>query len=131
MKSLVTTIGALAFATTLSIAQDQPAGPPPEGTPPKEHKRPSPEEIFKGLDKDGNGTVNLGEFKGGRMGQRDPAKAEEIFKKMDKDANGELTFDEFKAGRPQRPPGERGKGGHGPGKGGEGGDNPPPPPAGQ
>lgn len=117
MKHLIITLGALAFAGTLAIAEDKPPGPPPGG--PGGRERPNPEDIFKKLDADGNGTVSLDEFKAGPRAQRDPAHAEEIFKKMDKDSDGKLTLEEFKSGRPPHGPGGPG------GPGGKPGGKPP------
>ena len=121
MKPFVTTLSVLAIATTLSFAQDKPAGPPPG-----EHKqRPAPEEIFKKLDTNHDGVLSLDEFKAGPMGKRDPAKAEEIYKKMDTKNDGKVTLEEFKAFHAQH---------HGHGPGGPPGAPPPPPatpPAGQ
>lgn len=120
MKTCIQALSILAIASTLSFAQ--------EGKPAAPRQRPNPAEMFKKLDKDGNGTVSLAEFKASPRGQKDEAKAEEVFKKIDADHNGEATPEEFKANRPQ----------HGPRKGGkrpkppEGGPTPPPaPPAGE
>ena len=125
MKRLITTLGALALASALSLAEDKPAGPPPGAPGGPGGGRPSPEEIFKKLDTNNDGFISLEEFKAGPRAQKDPAKAEEIFKKMDKDGDGKLTLEEFKAGRPPHgggpghPPGA--PGGHGPGGPGGGG----------
>lgn len=96
MKTCIHTLGILAIASSLSFAQDDQK--PPEAPP----KRPAPEERFKRLDKDANGTVSLEEFKASPMGQRNVERAAEIFKKIDADSNGELTLEEFKAHRPDR-----------------------------
>ena len=98
MKPLVTTLSILALATTLSFAQEKPAGPPPAERKP----RPTAEEIFKKLDTNNDGVLSLEEFKAGPMGKKDPAKAEEIYKKMDVNADGKVTLEEFKAYRPHR-----------------------------
>jgi len=96
MKPFVTALSVLAMASTLSFAQDKPAGPPPG-----EHKpRPTPEDFFKKLDTNNDGVLSLEEFKAGPLGKKDPAKAEEIFKKLDTNNDGKLTLEEFKAGRP-------------------------------
>jgi hypothetical protein len=146
MKTWITTLSALAMATALSFAQDKPPGPP-EGGPGRggkeggKDRRPNPEEVFKKLDANGDGSVSLEEFKAGPAGQRDAAKAEEIFKKIDADGNGNVSAEEFKAHRPpprgggpggDRPPGgpggdrpPGGKGGKGPGGKGPGGERPP------
>jgi len=112
MKRCIYTLSALAIATSLSFAQDKPAGDKPPGDKPAtERQRPSAEESFKKLDTNGDGSLSLAEFKAGPMGQKDPAKAEEIYKKMDTKGNGKVTLEEFKAGRPQHAPGKGGPGG--------------------
>ncbi len=60
-----------------------------------EKPKPDAEAIFKKLDKDGNGSLSLEEFKG----KRDAAKAESAFKKLDKDNSGSISLEEFKAAR--------------------------------
>ncbi len=114
MKPLVTTLSILALATTLSFAQEKPAGPPPAERKP----RPTAEEIFKKLDTNNDGVLSLEEFKAGPMGKKDPAKAEEIYKKMDTKNDGKVTLEEFKAFHPLH------RGPHGPG----GPPGPPPAP---
>ena len=128
MKYLISTLSALAVATSLSLAADPPAAPKdaPAGAGEK-HQRPSPEEAFKKMDANSDGFLTLEEFKTGHLGQKDPAKAEEVFKKMDKDGDGKVSLEEFKTGRPPHAPGA----GHGPGKGHGGGTPPPAAPAGQ
>ncbi len=134
MKKLVTTLSALALATTLSLAQDKPAGPPPGGPGPGPGGpggpgggRPNPEEIFKKLDTNNDGSLSLDEFKAGPRAQKEPDKAEAAFKKMDKDNDGKLTLEEFKSGRPPREGGPGGGPGRPPGgPGGPGGGGPPP-----
>ncbi len=90
MKALVSTISALVIAGALTLAHSKPpggpGGPPPGGKPPGgqppgggapgkggpgqgpggNQQRPNPEEIFKKLDKDGDGKVSLEEFKAGK-----------------------------------------------------------------
>lgn len=111
MKTYLHIIGAMAIASSLTMAEDAPKGPKKHGKEGKE--RPNPEVIFKKLDADGNGSVNLEEFKASARAKENPEKAEEIFKKIDKDGNGELSLEEFKSHRP-------------PHKGGPGKDGPPP-----
>ena len=107
MKILITTCSALALAATLSLAQDKPAAPPP-GAPPgggEGRPRPNPEEAFKKLDANSDGSVTLDEFKAGPRAQQNPERAEGAFKRMDKDSDGKLTLEEFKSGRPPGGPG--------------------------
>ena len=118
MKKLISSLGVLALASALSLAEDKPPVPPPPGGEPggpRDGRRPPPEEMFKRLDTNGDGTVSLEEFKAGPRGQRNPERAEEAFKRMDKDGDGKLTLEELKQGRPPRGPGgpEGGGGKHG------------------
>ena len=108
MKTYIHTLGALAIATSLTLAEDGPKGPRKPGGPGK--GRPDPEKIFGKLDADSSGAVTLEEFKAGPRAKEHPEKAEEIFKKIDKDGNGELSLEEFKSHRPplRRGPGKRG-----------------------
>ena len=91
MKALVSTISALVIAGALSLAHSKPPGGPGGGGPPPGgpggqppgggasgkggggqgpggggQQHPSAEEIFKKLDKDGDGKVSLEEFKAGK-----------------------------------------------------------------
>ena len=132
MKAIITTFGVLALAASLAIAQDKPPGGKPPGGrpggpggPEGEHKRPSPEEVFKKLDANSDGAISLDEFKAGPRAQQDPSKAEEHFKKIDKDGNGSVNLDEFKAGRPPGGPGKDGPGGGRPPGGKPPGGKPP------
>src|SRR4051812_36464766 len=90
MKALITTIAALSLGATLCMAQDKPPGPPPGGGEggPGGGGRPNPEEAFKKLDTNGDGSVSLEEFKAGPMAQRNPERADVAFKRMDKDGDG-------------------------------------------
>ncbi|HWA98279.1 MAG TPA: EF-hand domain-containing protein [Pirellulales bacterium] len=54
-----------------------------------------PAEVFKKLDKDGNGKLSLEEFTGKKTGD-DADKAKAAFTKLDTDKDGSLTLDEFK-----------------------------------
>lgn len=101
MKFILSAFTVMAVAMSLSFAEDaKPAKG--EGKP-----KMNPEEAFKKLDKDADGSVSLEEFKASPKGQKDPAKAEESFKKKDKDSNGKLTLEEFKAHGPKE--GKEGK----------------------
>ncbi len=55
-----------------------------------------PAEMFKKLDKDGNGSVSKEEYMASPMAKKDSAKAEESFGKRDKNGDGSLSMDEFK-----------------------------------
>lgn len=92
---IITTLCALAFCGALSLhAADKPKKGGPGGD--KPHM--TPEEIFKKLDTDGDGSLSKEEFMAGPKAKADPAKGEEHFKAMDKDNDGKLTLEEFKAG---------------------------------
>jgi hypothetical protein len=99
MKLCIQTLGILAIATSLGFGQDAPKKPG--------RKAPEPEKIFKKLDADNNGSINLEEFKASPRAQKDPAKAEEIFKKIDSDKNEAISLEEFKAHGPAKAPGKR------------------------
>jgi hypothetical protein len=55
----------------------------------------NPEEAFKKLDKDGNGSVSKEEYMASPQAKKDAAKAEESFGKRDKNKDGSLSKDEF------------------------------------
>ena len=104
MKTYIHALGIMAIASAFAFSQDAPPPPGGEGGPGQRgpRQRPNPEEMFKKLDADGNGSVSLEEFKAGPRGQRNPERAEQVFKKIDADQNGEVTLEEFKAHRPER-----------------------------
>ena len=108
MKIRICTLSALALATALSFAQDKPAAPHQGAGGAGKHPQLSPEERFKKLDTNNDGSISLDEFKAGPMG-----KHEDIFKKMDTNSDGKVTLEEFKAFHPQHAPGGAGA----PGKG--------------
>jgi len=60
-----------------------------------EHKRPTPEQIIKKLDTDGNGTLTLDEFSKPPWFKDNAEKAKEVFGKMDTDKNGQVCAKEF------------------------------------
>lgn len=97
MKSLITTLAALAVATSFSFAADEGKPSAEAGKKPAagEKPKPDPEAVFAKKDTNGDKALSLDEFK---AGAKDPAKAEETFKKKDKDNDGKLTIEEFKAG---------------------------------
>src|SRR5688572_7541411 len=119
MKTLITTIAAAALMTMVSYAEEKPPGRPPGGGPGGPPgggpggKRPNPEEVFKKLDANNDGSVSLDEFKAGPRGKEDPERAQEVFGKIDADSSGGISADEFKAHRPPHgaggpPPGGKG-----------------------
>jgi EF-hand domain pair len=98
-KLIISTLGALALASTFALAESQPGRGGKHG-----HHQPG--EIFKKLDTNNDGSVSEAEFKAGPRAQKDPAKAAEIFKKLDKDNSGGVTAEELKAARPHGGPGK-------------------------
>jgi hypothetical protein len=79
-------------------------------------KRPNPEEMFKRLDANADGSVSKDEYLAGPRAKQDPAKAGENFGRIDKDGDGKLSKEEFSAmakgkdGKGKRPAeGEGGK----------------------
>jgi len=91
----------VAFVSS-AFAQD---APKKEG-----HKHPSPQQIFKKLDKDGNGTLTLAELK---ANERIKDKAEAIFKRWDANKDGKVCCTEFaKAFAKRHRGGEHKKGEH-------------------
>src|SRR5688572_4576666 len=99
MKILITTLTAIALSASVSLAEDKPPGGGGPGGPGGEGKRqrPNPEEMFKRLDSNGDGSISADEFKASPRGQKNPERADEAFKRMDKDADGKVTTEEFKA----------------------------------
>jgi Ca2+-binding EF-hand superfamily protein len=85
MKALTTTLALLAIAAVGVNAQD--AG--------KKKAPMNPEEMFKKLDKDGNGSVSKEEFMASPGAKKDATKAEERFGKMDKNKDGSLSKEEM------------------------------------
>lgn len=89
MKSLISTLAALAVVTSFSFAADE-AKKPAAGEKPKA----DPAAVFAKKDTNGDKSLSLDEFK---AGAKDAAKAEETFKKKDKDGDGKLSLEEFSA----------------------------------
>lgn len=109
MKPFITTLAALAIATSLSSAQTN-TPPAPQGCSGK-GKHPSAEQIFKKLDTNGDGFLSLAEFKARPKAQENPARAEAVFKKIDTNSDGKISLDELKAFRAAHRHGAHGKGG--------------------
>lgn len=107
MKSILT-LCALAICGVMSLQAADEGKPkkPGEGKP-GEGKR-NPEEIFKKLDTNNDGSISKEEFLAGPRAKQDPAKAEERFKALDKNSDGKISLEEFKAAGPPggRKPGE-------------------------
>jgi EF-hand domain pair len=90
------TISLLAAVCTLPFAAanaaDEPAKP----------KR-DPAQIFKAIDRDGNGSIDLEEYKISTVGHIDPARVGDVFKKKDADGDGKLSLSEYMYVPPQEP----------------------------
>lgn len=113
---LILTLSALVISASLALAAegDKPKKPGPGGKP-GEGKRPNPEEMFKKLDANADGSVSKDEFKAAPFAQKEPEKADKMFAFKDTDKDGKLTKEEFlkrpeggKGGKPGQPgkPGE-------------------------
>ncbi len=88
MKAIASTLAILALAATLNAAEGD-AKKPEAGK-----KKANPEEMFKKLDKDSNGSISKDEFMAG-PGKKDAAKGAEMFGKKDKNSDGSLSKEEF------------------------------------
>jgi EF-hand domain pair len=88
-RIIITTIAALAlcaaFVPTAEAKEKKPKG---------EGKKADPEEAFKKLDKDGDGSISKEEF---TAHGKDKAKAEAAFAKKDTNGDGKLSKEEFMA----------------------------------
>jgi hypothetical protein len=100
MKVITSLLAILALSAITSFAADGDAPKKPEGD--KGKPKGTPEERFKMLDKDANGSVSKEEWMASPFGQKDATKAGEIFTRLDKDANGALTKEEMAAGRKKK-----------------------------
>lgn len=96
MKSTLITLGALAFATSITFAEPPAEAPEANG----KGKKPTPEEVFAKLDANSDGNVSLEEFKQSPKAKKNEAKAGEMFLKIDGNSDGNITLEEFKAHRP-------------------------------
>lgn len=93
MKAITSILATLALAATIHAAEGDAPKKPAEGGKPKMN----PEEVFKKLDKDANGSLSKEEFMASPQAKKDEAKATERWTKLDKDANGSVTKEEFTA----------------------------------
>lgn len=91
MKAIASILAILALSVSLNAAEGD--AKKPEG----EKKKANPEEVFKKLDKDGNGSISKDEFLASPQGKKDAAKAGEMFGKKDKNSDGSLSKEEFMA----------------------------------
>ena len=101
MKVITSLLAILALSAITSFAADGDAPKKPEGGD-KGKAKGTPEERFKMLDKDGNGSISKEEWMASPFAQKDATKAGEIFTRLDKDANGSLTKEEMAAGRKKK-----------------------------
>lgn len=119
MKSITSILAIVAVSTTFALADDKPApaadpaAPAPATTPattttpaapettPAKPKH-DPAEVFKKLNKAGDGKLTLEEFLASKHAQQDPDKAKAQFKKLDKDGKGFVTLEEFSAAREKK-----------------------------
>lgn len=93
MKAITSILSILALAATLSAAEGDAPKKPAEGD--KGKPKMSPEEMFKKLDKDGNGSISKEEYMASPGAKKDAAKATERFGKMDKNSDGSLSKEEM------------------------------------
>jgi Ca2+-binding EF-hand superfamily protein len=91
MKSITSILSILALAATLNAAEGDAKKPAAEGD---KKAKASPEEMFKRIDKDGNGSISKEEYMAG-PGKKDAAKGAERFGKLDKNTDGSLSKEEF------------------------------------
>lgn len=90
MKAITSILAILALSATLNAAEGD-AKKPEAG----KKKAPNPEEMFKKLDKDGNGSISKEEYMASPQAKKDEAKAAERFGKMDKNGDGSLSKEEM------------------------------------
>lgn len=95
MKVITSLLAILALSAVTTFAADGDAPKKPEGD--KGKPKASPEERFKMLDKDGNGSISKEEWMAGPLGKKDATKAGEMFTRLDKDSNGSITKEEMAA----------------------------------
>jgi len=93
MRRLWTMAAVMVAVSFLGVGLLQAADAPKKG----EHKRPSPEQIIKKLDTDGNGTLSLEEFSKSRRFKDNAERAKNAFERMDTDKNGQVCVKELEA----------------------------------
>jgi Ca2+-binding EF-hand superfamily protein len=99
MKFPLSILLAALVGVSFAIAAEGDA--PPKPAKPDKPKA-TPEDVFKKLDKDGDGSLSLEEFKASPAGKKDAAKAEDAFKRKDKNNDQKLSLEEFKARAPKK-----------------------------
>ncbi|MGI8604386.1 MAG: EF-hand domain-containing protein [Verrucomicrobiales bacterium] len=103
MKSTLSILLATIIGASMALAADEakPANPanPDKPQQPENPERPrgNPDEAFKKLDIDKDGSISLEEYKASPRAKSAPDRAENSFKRRDKDSDGKLSLDEFKA----------------------------------
>lgn len=90
MKAITSILSILALTATLNAAEGDKK---PEAG--KDKPKMNPEEMFKKLDKDGNGSISKEEYLASPGAKKDAAKATERFGKMDKNSDGSLSKEEM------------------------------------
>ena len=89
MQRLIPAVSTMVLTTSLLLAQEPPVKPGPQ--PPQL----SPQDLFRKLDQDSNGSLSFDEFKAGPTGQKSPSDARTVFKLLDLNADGLLSLAEF------------------------------------
>ena len=116
MKTILT-LCALTLCGAFTLNAADAANPKKPGA---EGKRGNPEEVFKKMDTNNDGSISKEEFLAGPQAQKDKDRAEKMFTAKDKDKDGKLSKEEFAA----RPEGRPGKPGEAPKKPAEGAAKP-------
>ena len=114
MKEISKIAAILALTALSSFAQDKPEAKPEEKPAPAaepakpaaepakpaakpeagaDKPKPTPEDRFKRMDKDGNGSLSLEEFRGKKSAEE----AKEAFEKLDTNGDGSVSMEEFLA----------------------------------
>lgn len=90
MKKITSILAILALTAAVNAADEK---KPADGA----KKKGNPEEAFKRLDKDANGSLSKEEFLASPQAKKDEAKATERFGRLDKNSDGSLSKEEFTA----------------------------------